>query len=176
MTRERVSIRFRLAPRAYDAPPCGPSVRVVPGRQTKPEKYLPEKDYRSYPDDGDAHAELETEPVHVVRERLDATREPGRTKRFAGKMTFAPSAVEHPLFYMVTKGSTEEWLTANQNKNPRQRQTQFADTATFTPSAVWYPFFTRRFRVVESNGAPPGSASMPPLRYTTLARTWRGLR
>ena len=29
------SIRFRLAPRTYDAPPCGPSVRVVPDRLTK---------------------------------------------------------------------------------------------------------------------------------------------
>ena len=32
------SIRFRLAPRAYDAPPCGPSVRVVPDRLTKSRK------------------------------------------------------------------------------------------------------------------------------------------
>ena len=32
------SIRFRLAPRTYDAPPFGPSVRVVPGRQTESRK------------------------------------------------------------------------------------------------------------------------------------------
>ena len=32
------SIRSRLAPRAYDAPPCGPSVRVVPDRLTESRK------------------------------------------------------------------------------------------------------------------------------------------
>ena len=31
----RRSVRFRLALHTYDAPPCGPSVRVVPDRQTK---------------------------------------------------------------------------------------------------------------------------------------------
>ena len=39
-------IRFRLAPRTYDAPTCGPSVRAVPDRLTKSrKKYPPEKHY-----------------------------------------------------------------------------------------------------------------------------------
>ena len=40
MTHERRPIRFRYAVGrcAYDAPPCGPSARVVPGRLTKSSK------------------------------------------------------------------------------------------------------------------------------------------
>ena len=44
-TRERRSIRFRLAPRTYDAPPCGPSARVVSLTESRdiptPKKTLP---------------------------------------------------------------------------------------------------------------------------------------
>ena len=42
------SIRFRLALRTYDAPPGGPSVRVVSQTKYNQEKYPPEKYYRSF--------------------------------------------------------------------------------------------------------------------------------
>ena len=40
-------VRSRLAPRTYDAPPCGPSVRVV--SPTNPRKIPTQKHYRPFP-------------------------------------------------------------------------------------------------------------------------------